>query len=484
MNRLPAAFRTAAVLLLSVVLLAACAPKNVNAERAASAPAISDVEARRIGQGLFIPEKDIPQYKPRIPPLLGPKDPSNCGPAGLCVNPDLNPTAYGADLRRDRKIAMLATGCGPNAYCTAAQRQAVIAASSYGIGLFLKAILAHTCNAAVCDQAWFASVKRTNIMLYQKACSLGACELQQIKIDLCVAAVCNRPDTTDKEEPKPSKDPEPKKECAGNDEACKKKRLEDAENEQKKREEEQKAAQKKLDDAKAAAAAAEQKLKDAKTKEEQEAAERELKLAEQRVKVALKGLEIANANLAMSMSDTFFARNSLEAGHASDGSLSDGAGKTFSRVVELVRMFGGTEATEKVFTIYKGILEVDQSIERSALEQLESQNKPASSSPVKIPHMLLAQAGSPGAPVRAAEQEASSELLNEYVNLVAQLPDLTQQVTACAADIDCVTAYSAMKALVDFTTYEDVLLSPLSLPFQGPDLDVGTVVIPKSPNGK
>ncbi|MDR6218529.1 hypothetical protein [Deinococcus soli (ex Cha et al. 2016)] len=484
MNRLPAAFLTAVGSLLSLALFAACAPKNVNAERAVPAPAISDVEARRIGQGLFIPEKDIPQYKPRIPPLVGPKDPSNCGPAGLCVNPDLNPMAYGADLNRDRKIAMLATGCGPNAYCTAAQRREVIAASSYGIDLFLKAILAHTCNAAACDQAWFASVKRTNIMLYQKACSLGACEIQQIKIDLCVAAICNRPNTADKEEPKPSKEPEPKKECAGDDEACKKKRLEDAENEQKKREEEQKAAQKKADEAKAAADAAAQKLKDAKTLEEQKAAENELKLAEQRLKMALKGLELANARLAMSMADTFFARSSLEAGRASDGSVSDGLSKTGSRVVELIRIFGGQETTEQVFTIYKNILEVDYSIERSALEQLENQDKSGPSSPVKIPKMLLTQVGTPGAPVRSAEQETSSDLLNEYVNLVAQLPDLTQQVTECAADIDCVTAYSAIKALVDFMTYEDVLLSPLDLPIPGPDLDVGTIVTPKSPNGR
>lgn len=454
------------VLVATLVLLTltACTPKGLSARQNLAGPVLDDGQLAEIAQGLLIPPKDIPEYKPRVPPLLGPKDPNDCGPAGLCVNPDLDPMAYGADLGSDRKLAMLGTGCGPNAYCTEDERAKLIPEAYKNMELFLKAIIAHTCNVAICDEAWFASMNPLYISLYQKACSLGApCEVHQIRINLCVAAKCNVPDAKPSDDGQTTEEPPEPGSCAEGDNECNRKRTEEYEMDRLEAE----AARSEASESERKVVEKQQDVAEAKTPEEKEAAENELTLL-------MEKMDVAEAMYEFAIYEAGRARVVGGVGQGS-GSASQGSDSGFNTLVTDAVKRLGQEKVLEILDLAEGQYAIHLSREWALYEQISKHENqgpktPATSDP------LGAASGTFTVP----------ESLNQFAKIASRLPRLIKRAVSCGNDFNCVVTLASFQAAADFEVSEDTRLDPILLPLgfpinNGSGITLPKVTVPKVP---
>lgn len=207
-------------ILLLPLLLLACAPSGDPSPHSTrsvvnvTAAQIREVLAVSSAQSLHLPEVVLPT----LPEPLNPRDPCG-GPAGICIPDDFSVPPTAPSPATLRQIALLGTGCGPNAYCTKEEAYTVSTAWMKDMIDLQWLILRGLCARAKCDQSIFVSHDPKVIALMKKACTLTACDTPRVVVDLCVVAKCVDPTLTSDE----SGDPEHPKSC---DDECLEKRRE------------------------------------------------------------------------------------------------------------------------------------------------------------------------------------------------------------------------------------------------------------------
>ena len=464
--------RLTGLLLCCLTLLTACQPQDTAAQTQAVSARFTPTELKDLGQGLQIPFEDLPEL---LPPPLRPKLPSDCGPAGLCVKPDLEILNPATAQPTERMMALLSNQCGPNAYCTPEARDEIINEMFANIGAVVKAILANTCTAAKCDESIFVETDPLSIALYQKFCAAGGeCTVKEAILDLCVVAICNRPDmngTADELATPPEKPPPTT--CKGNDEQCKKDQLGAAQDAHMAGLDALEAAQEKTESAKKDAEDAQRAVENAKTEQEKKDAQAKLQLAQQALIVAQLAEKAARAELMGADVNLIRAAAAVEAGHSSDGTFGGWFVNTAATVVDMVGKATEGNVGAVVETIYHVITygtQLEHSSERYTLERMQQEERERNHPTKALP--LLAQSAPP-------------DPLNIIIPVLTGLPEYLKSARQCAATEICVGLVAYVQAALNFQLAHDTEKGvPLSDVFTipprpgspgGASIDVGTL---------